>query len=286
MQKFQAIQAILLSVSLLLAFLALILIGVVNRKRPGVKKKKIAVYVICYLIVFGLILVIGDLTHTDPMTVFLLTQGAALIGGILHTWLMYKIFPWAKRDGFGPELLFTSSVMLLAAFGLLSISVWREWNTLGAALCTALIPFVIPYLVVKSFDAMWAIPALRYKLWFYPMGMEVPNPLDFDLSDHMKVIAIEFSPREGEEPLNIKVKAPERMEIGHYFMTFIEQFDIRNPERTVEITDDSNMPVGWLFYLKQPWYKSARVLDGEMTFNDNKVNENDTIIAERVYETH
>jgi len=286
MEKLKAIQIILLSVTVIMTFIGLFLLGVVKRKRHGIQNKKVLIYVVVFLLFYALILLGGQLSRKEPMTIFLMLQAGAIIGGSVHCWWMFRYFKWAKKDGFWPEFWFTVAIVIFSSVGLISIAIWRDMESLAAALSTSMIPFIIPYMVLKSFDAAWNIPSLRYKLWYYPLGSDVPNPTDYDLEDHMKIIAIEFKPTENDDPLNIKVKAPERMELGHYFMTFIEQFNIRNPERMVDLADDSNMPVGWLFYVKAPWYKSARVLDGEITFNDNKVNENDILMAERIYETH
>jgi len=83
--------------------------------------------------------------------------------------------------------------------------------------------------------------------------------------------------------LNIKIKAPERMELGHYFMSFIEQYNLRNPEKEIQIYDERGSLYGWVFYLKKPWYASSVIFDAEVTINDNGIRENQIIIAERIY---
>lgn len=72
------------------------------------------------------------------------------------------------------------------------------------------------------------------------------------------------------------------MELGHYFMSFVEQYNMRNPEEPISLVDEENIAYGWIFYLKTKWYKKTTVFDADMTFNDNVIRENDVIIAERI----
>jgi hypothetical protein len=278
----QALQIILLSTLVLMTFIGMMLVAVVNKLRPGVQKKKIFYYVIAHVIPLGLALLLLELNQTDRFKSFVIFQIISFVLGILHTWLMFKLFAWAKKDKFWAEFWFSLAMVFFIGVGLLGVATWREWVGLGFLLPTALLFYLVPFLMLSTFESFILIPVDRYKLWYYPVGGDVPNPLEFDLTDHMKIIAFEFEPQEGSVPLNIKIKAPERMELGHYFMSFIEQYNLRNPEKEIKIYSESGSLEGWLFKLKRSWFKSELVFDAEMTINDNGIKENDVIIVERV----
>jgi hypothetical protein len=283
MGNLKMLQVLFLSVIIIVGIVAVLLLSVVSKHRNGVKKKTILLYALVHILVFGLIVGGGAFFEADEFAVFIRLQIAALILGVAHAAWMKKFFPWVKSDGFWPELWFSLSIVLFSTVGIMTIAHLLHWQELGWLLPSALLLYFIPYLMKHTFNAYWNVPPTEYKLWYYPVGMDIPNPMEYDLSDHMKIIAFEFEPEPGGTPLNIKIKAPERMELGHYFMSFIEQYNLRNPEKEIQIYDMQGSLYGWIFYLKKPWYASAEIFDAEMTINDNGIKENQIIIAERIY---
>ncbi len=277
------LQILFLSVIIIIGFLAVLLLSIVSKYRNGVKKKNVLLYVLVHVLVCGLIVFLGDLFQSDEYAVFMRLQVAALCMGIVHAAWMKKFFPWVDPDGFWPELWFTTSVVLFSSVGIMSVAYFLAWQSLGWLLPASMLLYLIPFFMKSTFNAYWNVPQLEYRLWYYPVGTDVPNPLDYDLSDHMKIIAFEFEPAPGATSLNIKIKAPERMELGHYFMSFIEQYNLRNPEKEIQIYDERGSLYGWVFYLKKPWYASSVIFDAEVTINDNGIRENQIIIAERIY---
>lgn len=283
MGNLKMLQVLFMSMIVIVGIIAVLLLSVVSKYRNGVKKKNVLLYVLAHVIVFGLIVFLGDFFGSDEYAVFIRLQIASVCLGITHATWMKKFFPWVNTDGFWPELWFTLSVALFSCVGIMTVSHLLHWQALGWLLPSAMFLYLIPFLMKSTFDAYWNVPQLEYRLWYYPVGMDVPNPLDYDLSDHMKIIAFEFEPEPDATPLNIKIKAPERMELGHYFMSFIEQYNLRNPEKEIKIYDPRGELYGWIFYLKKPWYSSTTIFDAEMTINDNGIRENQIIIAERIF---
>ncbi|MCC6599666.1 MAG: hypothetical protein IT223_03225 [Crocinitomicaceae bacterium] len=271
-----------LSLLVLLVIIAVVLLMIVFRSRQGVKRKTVLYYAFGNLFFFALVMFLCDIMETDPVDTFIILQVVCLVLGTLHSIVLFKWFKWPKREGFWPEMLFTVFMMIVGIVGFLAVANWRGWVDYANLFSLAFLIFPIPFMVLKSFDYAWAIPPNIYKLWYYPSGTEVPNPMDYDLADHMKVIAFEFEPAEGKTRMNIKIKAPERMELGHYFMSFIEQYNLRNPEQPIEYFDAQNTPFGWLFFVRNKWYQSSKVFDAELTINDNNIKENDVIVVERV----
>jgi|JI10StandDraft_1071094.scaffolds.fasta_scaffold97348_3 hypothetical protein len=278
-----------LSFGAVMVIVTLLVLMVMIRSKPGIDKKQVLKYSLLMILVFGLCTIFVFTNDSSVLTNYILIQVFSLLMGIAHCWLMYIWFKWTSRDSFWPEMWFTTFITLLACTAFMLFGTYFMFGSDPAEkkswvlwFGTGFIPFLIPYFVLKSFDFNWSIPQNQYKLWYHPLTDDIPDPMQYDLADHMKVIAIELDPNEKTVTKNIKVKAPERMELGHYFMSFIEQYNLRNPEEPIELRDSDGMAQGWIFYLKTKWYKSAKVFDADMTFNDNTIRENDTIVAERV----
>ncbi|MFN0030916.1 MAG: TssN family type VI secretion system protein [Flavobacteriales bacterium] len=277
-----------LGLSAIMLIVTLLLLLVFMRSKPGINKKQVLKYSLLMLVVFALFAIYIFMNDNMAFSNYLLLQGVSILVGGVHCYVMFIVFKWSSRDSFWTEMWFTTFIASLAATVFILVATFimspdeQAANSVVVWYSTAFIAFIIPYLVLKSFDYMWNLPPHMYKLWHYPIGAEVPDALEYDLADHMKIIAIELEPEPGAEAKNNKVKAPERMELGHYFMSFIEQYNLRNPEQPITVQDENKMPNGWLFTLKTKWYKKSRVFDPEMTFNDNNIKENDVILAERV----
>ncbi len=277
-----------LSLGAVMLIVTLLFMMLFFRGKPNIDKKQVIKYVLLITFVFLLCTVFVFSNDNAAFTNYISIQIFSLLMGIGHCWLMYTWCKWSSRESFWTELWFTTFITSAACTIFLLVATFlikadeMERNSVVLWYSTAFIPFLLPYLVLKSFDFAWNIPPRAFKLWYHPLTDEIPDPLEYDLADHMKVIALELQPRKDGIARNIKVKAPERMELGHYFMSFVEQYNIRNPEETISVTSEDDTAHGWIFYLKTSWYKKATVFDADMTFNDNAIRENDTIIAERV----
>ena len=277
-----------LSFGAILLILTLIVSVIFVRSNPQIKKKPVLWYTFGLAVLYALFTIWIWLNFDSKLNGFIAMQVVSFILGSVHCYLMYILFKWSSRDSFWTEFWFTLFLTMAAATIFVLTSVFfadksgKFVDTTSHMYYLAMIPFLVPYLALKCADFLWVVPDLQYKLWYFPDTDEIPDPLQYDLSDHMKVIAIELQPLEDGEARNIKVKAPERMELGHYFMSFVDQYNQRNREQPVEVMDGEGSPHGWLFALKTPWYKSSRIFDAESTINDNGIKENDIIVATRV----
>lgn len=277
-----------LSLGAIMAIVTLLLLVFMMRSKPGIDKKQVFKYSFLMLIVFGIFTAFIFSMDCSALTNYVSIQVFSIVVGSVHCFLTYLWFKWSSKESFWPEMWFSAFITSLASTIFLLVATFLikhdelETNSVVLWYSTAFIPFMIPYLVLKSFHSAWVVPQHHYKLWYHPLSDDIPDPLQYDLADHMKVIALELDPQQNAVTRNIKVKAPERMELGHYFMSFVEQYNLRNPEEPISIVDEEKVSYGWLFYLKTKWYKKTIVFDADMTFNDNAIRENDVIIAERI----
>ena len=277
-----------LSMGAIMAILTLLILVFFLRSKPGIDKKQVFKYSLLMLLVCGIFTVFIFSNDNSALTNYVSIQAFSIMVGTAHCFLTYIWFKWSSRESFWPEMWFNVFIASLASTVFLLVATFLirsdelEANSVLLWYSTAFIPFIIPYLVLKAFHFAWVIPLHQYKLWYHPLTDDIPDPLQYDLADHMKVIALELDPKQNAVTRNIKVKAPERMELGHYFMSFVEQYNMRNPEEPISLVDEENIAYGWIFYLKTKWYKKTTVFDADMTFNDNVIRENDVIIAERI----
>jgi FMN-dependent NADH-azoreductase len=72
------------------------------------------------------------------------------------------------------------------------------------------------------------------------------------------------------------------MPFGDLFYIFISDYNESHPQNTIEVTDLQQASYPWIFYKKTAWWKSARYVDPDLTFQDNGIVNNDIIFCQRV----
>jgi Type VI secretion system, TssN len=242
--------------------------------------KKTIFYCLGMLVLFALVGALGLLGNSTNLQWIYFLMQLLLVGvGVLHVWLMYRMASFLHREDTWPGAFFT---LLLALFG--AAATVALYYYLGKrenlGLATATIGFILPYFVLKAFDYFELIPQKKYKLWYYPLGKDIP---DMDLLDLSKILVIQFelAKRQGDTTLtNFKAKAPVSMLFGELFFLFMYDYNERHPDGPVQYLA-GGQPQGWLFYRKHAWWKRRVYLDPHNTFKANGVQDNDIIIAER-----
>lgn len=107
---------------------------------------------------------------------FILSQIGYFVLGIIHFHLFYIFLSWADKKNLKPlkESLFT---LLLVSLAYILVFIHFNKKVLGlgdSSLSWSVIPFIIPFLVMKAWDFWEAIPERLYKTWQYPVGMKPP----------------------------------------------------------------------------------------------------------------
>ena len=141
---------------------------------------------------------------------------------------------------------------------------------------------MVPTAVVRCFDLALAIPAKQYKEWYYPAKPIVADMDRIDLSN-FAIITYVFSKKHGDKEMsNFQSKAPYDLKLGDLFYFFIQEWNYKYPQANIEYTEKNKNIFGWLFYVKDKWYRPRRFLDPDVTIRENKILVNQIIQTLRV----
>jgi len=114
------------------------------------------------------------------------------------------------------------------------------------------------------------------------MKQEVPDPTDKELEAPV-VVAFEFQKNQTDKGItNFRAKAPRGMQFGRLFYFFINDYNARHPEETIEYTNASFTPYEWIFFLKPGFFGGKKYLDPEKSIYHNQIKENSVIVCKRV----
>lgn len=209
---------------------------------------------------------------------YYLAQALALGLGILHVILMYKFLP-LNPDSFGKGFGITFLLMLLAA---IALAILYYYLRLNYAFITFLFPFIIPYLCWHTYRAFTEIPPASYKVWHYPVNEKMP---DLDMIDLSRIEVVQFVFNKKQQDLtqvNFTSKAPLDMSLGQLFFIFINDYNEKNAQSTIEFLNAQQQPYGWLFYRKKKWLNGRYYFDPNLTFRENIIRPNEFIYAQRI----
>lgn len=275
-------------ISLGFFFLGSILMGVVKKLRQiFTRNKKVTLlYLLFILITFGLVGLLSSskVLNDTPLSSFIGIQVIFILLGILHLFTLKRFFPDLEEDktNFFNEFLFTVVIVLVGFFAYINvIDRFRpdySFTFLGAGIC-----FMIPFLVNKLYQFAFNIPVPLYKTWSYPLDGTIKDPTKEELVNPA-VISFEFQKAFDDKTItNFRIKAPENMEFGKLFYFFINDYNERHPESTVQFLDPNTQePQLWNFYFKPNWYGSSTHIDYTRTVIGNNIKENDVIVCTRV----
>ncbi|MFN8292108.1 MAG: TssN family type VI secretion system protein [Chitinophagales bacterium] len=247
-------------------------------------KKHLIVHTLLVALISALWGTVGFLVAETPRLAFSIAQFLFLFLGLGHTLGIYLHQPWSSRTGFKKELFFSLSQFVVAALVFTLVIQFTAPPAYRLLFTFAALPFLIPFLFMKLFDFAMMIPMLIYKRWFYPVEDEMPDADDIDMTQPI-VLAFQFQKRMKDASYtNFRAKAPQRLGFGQLFFFFINDYNERHPESIIEYLDPHRQPSGWVFYVKNPWWKPNRFIDPHQTIQENTLKEDDIVICTRVYE--
>ncbi len=99
----------------------------------------------------------------------------------------------------------------------------------------------------------------------------------------MKVVSVELFKREGDtEPIRINAKVPEEMLFGDWIKLLFEDYS-KGSDAPIDISGEDGQ--GWIFYVRSWLMAPRRYLDYELTVKENRIQEQQLIVAKRVKNT-
>ncbi len=241
-----------------------------------------------YAIIFSLLCALSALFASAQIFsfplfyIFIAMQGFMLVLGIIHLLILPKIFRWARKKSFWPDLLFTIAIVLIGSTPFIFAFNYIRPELYNPLLLGSFLPFLIPTFFMKTFEKAIDIPTKVYRKWYFPVDEKYKQPSS-ELMKNMLVIGLEFNKRwRNEDVTNFRVKAPEEMDFEKLFYFFINEYNIKHPEDQIDIVDSKGQPQGWVFYKKPKWYSIfTHFVQPERTINKNNLRENSIVICER-----
>lgn len=246
--------------------------------------KKIKVYpamthLLSFVLLFCIVATTGIWASQIPQIYHLVLLVSFFLLGTLHIKLMYRFLFSNKHNYFLAEVLFTLLLTFLGGAGyLLTYQLVNEtspdWIIAGTIL-----PFLLPFLINKSFFLWKNIPDRIYYVWQYLDHLEVPEAGDGD------AIIVHFSIAKDEDNTRYSrftVRAPINMKVGDIFHYFLYNYNKEHPETQIPANSKTS-PFGWYFYTTSAWWEKKDIINPNISIYRNQLKDNVLIHVKRVY---
>lgn len=271
---------------LIFPILGLLLVAVaafVAKKNKLLSNKRLIFYVLLSIVIMVLPALLGVFDYGFMPYGYLFSMMLYAALGRYNIALIPKVV--FKEEGvkyrteFGITLLLTLSGMVFYAL------VFNLCNELqyGLFASTCMLPFLLVSLFVRTYRLFLAIPESIYKVWRYNTTEHDQTYDNIDYSK-LKLVKVElFKNEKDAEPLHLSAKAPDHMPFGVWIKRLISDYNLRSPLSPID-NYSSNETGGWIFYLQKSVFLPNHYIDYERTVKENRIKENDLIVAKRVVE--
>lgn len=220
--------------------------------------------------------------------VFWYTGIMFLVFGAIHVAYVRKKYfqSYGRRlaSNFGGEVLFGLSLMffVIAVFSVLEYFVVKDNKTYPFyPMVLSTLAFFVPMLVLKTFEAAYAIPAAMHNTWVYPLHEEIEYPEEND----EKLLVVHYQIAKKASDLS-KVafigKAPPGMKFGEAYYHFLNDYNDSQQEPAIQFSNSDFEPHEWWFYKEVKWYQRQHVLDPGLSVRENGIRQNSVIVCERM----
>lgn len=256
--------------------------ALVAKKNGLTKNKRMMTYSLISVLILSIPALLGFLDYNFMPYAYMASAGVYVLLGVLNQ----KLLPWVFKDEklkYRVKIIYTSFLTIVSIC--LFVMVFNLCNEFkfGLWASTALIPFVLPSLLMQSYHLFINIPTPIYKIWEYGMN---PGSQALEEIDHkkLKVVRVElFKREEDKEPTRINTKFPEEMVFGDWIQLMIDDYNKQWSHSPIKTSGKNGS--GWIFYVK-PWVLAPRrYLDPELTLKGNRIKESHLIVCKRVENT-
>ena len=268
----------------ILALLWAVGLGLINQNKGLLSLRQILLVVGLFVLPMALAGLAGLMEIAFLPWYYLGWQAAFLVlGGFYVRQLDHLLHEDRHAQALFVHLL-TGVILLLG--GYLFSLLFNYLSTLhyGLWAATCVLPFYVPLLFVRAFEALVGIPNEIRKIWHYPR-----HAAEVELNDvdpyRLMILAVELRkrPGSGEIPVKVKARTPADLPFGVWFQRFIDDYNYKFPDEPIQTTNAGAEEYGWLFYCVRPsLFSLRRYIDTDLTIAHNKLTERDLIVAKRV----
>lgn len=246
-------------------------------------RKKYYVYLFSSILVFALVAFVGQSKVIESLFgQFLFYQIILFCLGIAHAFLYRAYLDMFKvNDKIWLEPVFC---LMIAIFGLIPfLLVYNYFNseTYMFVFMGSMIAFLIPTLIYATFRTSVSIPAKVYKTWAFPPVDFYPEPKDDEFRDMVVITFIFHKSPDSPIRTEFRAKSPMRMDFGRLFYHFVYDYNDRNPDSPIQLTDKDGNLQHWVFYLKPRWYGVSKYINPDLPMYMNGIEEDSVVICQR-----
>ncbi|WP_462267403.1 TssN family type VI secretion system protein [Mucilaginibacter sp.] len=258
--------------------------SIINKKNKVLANTRLIVIMLLTAIALGIPGLLGFLDLQFMPWGYLGCQFIYLCLGIVYVWLAGVYY---EEELLNRRWFFFICTLLACLLGVYLFKLGFNWlNNLGYGLwaATSVVAFLVPVLFWWAYIAFLNIPMEIYKIWQYPV---VPADISMEHLDfnHLLVLELDlYKNTHDPEPLKVKAKAPRNMNFGVWFQKFIDDYNLKFPNSTVQYKLDDGVSYRWIFYIKPSFFKQRQFIDPDLNIEENHITEKYTIYAKRVSE--
>jgi hypothetical protein len=263
----------------ILGVILLCVAALVAQKNQLLKNKRLIVYTLVSVVVLPAPALFGFLDYHFMPYMWLALAGLYIVVGAYNDRMMSWVFdnPDVKYHA---KIIFT--LFQLSVAMMLFVLVFNLCNDLqyGIWAATCMVSYLLPSLLMRSYDIFIHIPSSIYKVWIYESAHDLSASETIDHTK-LKVVSVElFKSEQDTQPTRINVKVPEELLFGEWIKLLFDDYNKRSANSPIDVrgVEDS----GWIFYVKSWALSPRRYLDHEITVKDNRIREKDLIVAKRV----
>lgn len=266
--------------------LAMVVLAKLAKGRAMLSMKKLLLFIFVSLVLMVLPSLIGAVQFEFVWVGLYLSIIIYLIyGALFNLFKKSKMFKAVGLNG-------VDKLIVLVIFILMCLSAWiyyllfdfvsdLNFSAWTATLC---LWFLVPLFYSFSRKLFLKIPSPFYKSWIVENDLNDDEYWDnVDTFSLMQVtVKIKRIP-DDKEYSSFSVKLPKDVTLGRWFNRFIEDQNIRFPNKAIEI-ENEDQQFGWIFYTSR-WLPApifTKMLDFDSDVSSNKLRNKSTLYIRRV----
>lgn len=271
----------------LFAVIMMAVLGAIRRNKPAIKIKTIIIYVLLCSLCLALPGIFGFTGNLFNPYWYLIAQIIYLILGIIHVNLSDTYFK-KHFTSLTKSVLFESVLTLTCiGFGGYLFYLIFKWISRGAGYpimaATSIFIFAVPLVFHYCYIQLISIPVDIYKTWRYSPEQRLADFEGADF-DRLMVLNVELSKNlEDANRFRIKAKTlPTGVTFGDWFYRVVDDYNHKNPNSIIHLSDQVKEPYYWIFYTKKSFFSFRKYIDFDQDITQNRIAENDVVICKRV----
>jgi hypothetical protein len=222
----------------------------------------------------------------DNRWFYILMQVFVLTAGCVHVYMMGKKFGWTNQYSLNQKLILTCTIILTTmVLQFIIIFFSKYYSALAFLFPTCMFIFLFPLLGITTFDYLISSPSPIYKVWKYPINLQMP---DLDMVDFSNayIVTFELKKKITDDKMTVmKFKAPpDKLAFGDLFYLYMYEYNEKNRDSMIEFVNQQQRHYDWQFYIKpKGFWSNKKYIDSALTVRENKIAENNLIVAERAF---